>query len=291
MLVVAISGFAWGIFWIPLRALDHAGIAGIWAIILFYVLPALLLVPLMWFRRRQLWQGGWSLLTAGLFAGVALVLYAGALVFTDVVRALLFFYLTPLWSTLLARLAIHEPITKQRWVTIVLSFAGLLLILNVDQGFSGGLGAGDWMGLASGVVWAIAAVWIKSDSAGNAIDFTLAYFAWGSVAALLLIALPLQGAQSVPDWQTIVGVLPWLTPVVLILVIPPSFAVMWGATILSPGLLAILFMTEISAGTITAAIWTDEPFGLRELLGVILITTAGIWEPVHQLRRGRSRNR
>ena len=45
MLAVALSGPAWGIFWIPLRALGEAGIAGAWAVGLFYALPALLLAP------------------------------------------------------------------------------------------------------------------------------------------------------------------------------------------------------------------------------------------------------
>ncbi|MEM9440035.1 MAG: DMT family transporter [Pseudomonadota bacterium] len=286
MLVVAMSGLAWGIFWIPLRALDGAGIAGVWAIVLFYLLPTLVLVPLFWFRRRQMQDGGWSLHIAGMLAGTALVFYAGALVFTDVVRALLLFYLTPLWSTVLARIVIGEVITRRRWGTIGLALMGLLVILKVDMGFSGSIGPGDWMGFASGIIWAVAAVWMKSDSSSNGIDFTLSYFAWGSVVALLLTTLPLQGSQSAPDWEIIRDTLSWILPVVLFLVIPPTLAVMWGATVLSPGLLGILFMTEISAGTITAAIWANEPFGLREVLGVILITAAGLFEPVVEIYRG-----
>jgi len=286
MLAVALSGLAWGVFWIPLRALDDAGIAGVWAVVLFYALPTLLLVPIMVLRRRQIISGGWSLHFAGILAGLALVCYAGALVFTEVVRALLFYYLTPIWSTVLARLVLGEAITRRRWGTIILGLIGLMLILKIDTGFSDGLNAGDWMGFAGGFVWAMAAVCMKSDDSGNGIDFTLSYFFWGTVAALLLTVLPQKGSQSAPEWEAIRNVLHWIVPVVLFLVIPPALAIMWGATVLSPGLLAILFMTEISAGTITAAIWADEPFGLREMSGVILITAAGIFEPVLKMYRG-----
>ena len=285
MLAVALAGVAWGLFWIPLRALDGAGVTGVWAIVLFYVVPALLLLPFFVARRRQLLSGGWPLHLAGVLSGVSLVLYAGAFVFTDVVRALLFYYLTPLWSTLLARIVIGEAITGLRWTTIALASAGLLLILNVDTGFDISLRPGDWMGLAAGFVWAIAAVCMKSDASGNGLDFTLVYFAWGSIAALLMIVLPLEGSESLPDWEAIRDVLPWFLPVALLLVIPPALAIMWGATLLSPGLLAILFMTEVSVGTITAAILTDEPFGARELAGVLLITSAGILEPARALLR------
>lgn len=283
MFAVAASGAAWGVYWMPLRALDNAGITGVWSIVLFYVLPTLLLLPVFIIRRQALLQGGWSFHLAGILAGSALVLYAGALVFTDVVRALLFYYLTPLWSTLLARVVIGEAITWQRWVTMIVALAGLLVILDVGGGFSPQLNAGDWMGLASGVVWAIAAVTIKSDARGTGVDFTLGYFFWGSIAALALTLMPLQGGQTMPDWQTMRSVLVWIVPVVALLAIPSALGVMWGATVLSPGLLAILFMTEISAGAITAAIWAGEPFGWREMTGILLISAAGLFEPVMKL--------
>lgn len=153
---------------------------------------------------------------------------------------------------------------------------------------SGGLGAGDWMGIAGGLIWAAAAVVMKSDEDGNGIDFTLSYFAWGSVAALLLLIVPLDGTGAMPGWDTIRSVLLWMVPVALLLVIPPAFAIMWGATVLSPGLIAILFMTEISAAAITAALWAGEPFGFRELSGVVLISAAGIFEPVFNWCRRRT---
>ena len=288
MVSVAAAGAAWGIFWIPLRALDEAGIVGAWAVVFFYVLPALLLAPIIFLRQRQIVDGGWLLQAAGLLAGAALVCYAGALIFTEVVRATLFFYLTPIWSTLLAWIVLGEPITMPRWATIGLGLMGLLIIVRADTGMSGGLNTGDWMGIASGVIWAAAAVVMKSDEDGNGIDFTLSYFVWGSVAALLLLIVPLEGSGSMPDFETIRTVLLWMVPVALLLVIPPAFAIMWGATVLSPGLVAILFMTEISAAAVTAAIWAGEPFGFREVSGVILISAAGIFEPVLKLYRSRS---
>ncbi|WP_428524371.1 DMT family transporter [Roseibium sp.] len=287
MVSVAAAGVAWGIFWIPLRALDDAGFVGAWAVVVFYVLPALLLLPIIFLRRRQILDGGWPLQVAGILAGVALVCYAGALIFTEVVRATLFFYLTPIWSTLLAWLVLREPVTMPRWATIGLGLLGLLIIVRADTEISGGLSAGDWMGIAGGLIWAAAAVVMKSDQDGNGIDFTLSYFAWGSVASLLLLIVPLEGTGPMPDWETMRSVLLWMVPVALLLVIPPAFAIMWGATVLSPGLIAILFMTEISAAAITAALWAGEPFGLRELSGVILISAAGIFEPVLNWHRNR----
>ena len=288
MAVVAIAGLAWGLFWIPLRALDAGGIEGVWAVVLFYALPAAFLFPVLIWRSPQIMRGGWPLQIAGILTGMSLVLYAGAVMFTDVVRALLLFYMTPLWSTLLARAVTGEPITPQRWGTMGLALLGLLLILRVDEGLDMTFNTGDWMGLLSGLIWAAAAVYMNGHERGSGVDFTLTYFVWGSLFAFALTLFPLAASQPVPDSEALVSALPWFVPVALILIIPPAFAVMWGATILSPGLLGVLFMTEVSAGAITAAIWAGEPFGWREALGVILITAAGAFEPVIDWLRPRT---
>jgi hypothetical protein len=39
-------------------------------------------------------------------------------------------------------------------------------------------------------------------------------------------------------------------------------------------------MTEIIVGSSTAAILTNEPFGLREITGIVLITLAGLTESI-----------
>ncbi len=282
---VAVSGFLWGLFWIPLRALDQAGISGVWAIALFHLLPTVLLLPLMGARLRSIWAAGWPLHAGGMLAGTAMVCYAGALVYTDVVRALLFYYLTPIWSTLLARLVLDEAITRLRWGTMALGALGLFILLDLHQGLQLSINAGDLMGLVAGLVWAVAAVFLRRNDGVAGLDYGLSYFFWGSLAALALLAAPLatEGASTVPKLSVLWQVLPWMVPVALILIIPPSFGAIWGAKLLSPGLVGILFMTEISAGTLTASWLTDEPFGVQQIAGLVLITSAGLMESLKQV--------
>lgn len=287
MIAIAISGVLWGVFWIPLRALEQVGISGVWAVVVFQVLPTALLLPLILYRARSILNGGMSLAVGGALAGVSLVLYSGALIFTDVVRALLLFYLTPLWSTLLARFTQNEPITRVRLVTIVLALLGLCLIIRFEENFQIRMNVGDWMGLASGIIWAFAAVRIKAAGQGKGVNFALTFFVMSSLVALAMTLLPLEGAGAVPSTTAIVSVLYWMIPVAVILIIPPAFALMWGASVISPGLIGILFMTEVSVGAVTAAIWAGEPFGLREALGVVVITAAGALEPIHSLMKSR----
>jgi len=288
-LACAYSGVVWGLFWIPLRALDELGVTGAWATALFYLVPALLILPLMLARWRKLVAGGLSLQLTGLVTGVAVVLYADSLIYTEVIRAMLLYYLTPVWSTILARLFLGEPITAVRWLAIALGLAGLLVIFGVDVGAPMPRNVGDWMGLVAGFCWGVAAVRMRGDETNHALEFTSLHFLWGTPAAVLIALLPLSGAHAAPDAATAVSVLPWLVPVLAVIVVPGSFAAMWGASHLNPGIVGLLFMTEISVGTATAAIWANEPFGLREIIGIVLITSAGLAESVPDLRRSRGR--
>ena len=108
-LACAFAGVAWGLFWLPLRAMDQAGITGAWATVMIYVIPLACALPLLFWRRRSIIEGGLLMQMIGLVAGIGLVLYADALIYTQVIKAMLLFYLTfclgffSLWERLLSR--------------------------------------------------------------------------------------------------------------------------------------------------------------------------------------------
>ena len=276
-LACAFAGVVWGIFWIPLRAMDQAGITGAWATATMYLCPFLLLLPVIAWRWRRMLRGGAGLQVTGMVTAASLVLYADALIYTEVIRAMLLYYLTPVWSTLLARIYLKEPITLSRWIAIALGFSGIMVIFGADTGVPWPRNTGDWMGLASGMFWAVAAVRMRSDKKNHAIEFTTVQFGWGTLLAIGIALLPLAGAGPAPELERVAGVLPWLL-MVLLVVVPGTFAAMWGTPQLSPGIVALLFMTEISVGTVTAALWAGEPFGAREIIGILLISGAGLVE-------------
>ncbi|MBC8269832.1 MAG: DMT family transporter [Rhodospirillaceae bacterium] len=274
----AYGGMIWGVFWLPLRALDLAGITGSWATATFFVLPLIILAPVIMYRWRYLVRGGIRLHLIGVFSGIAMVLYSDAFLYTEVVRAMLLFYLTPIWGTLLARIFLKEEITPVRSLAIFTGFAGMMVIFGIDLGFPWPKNIGDWMGLASGFVWAIGMVLMRDDEGSSAVEITTVYFLWGSVAAVVALFIPLSTAITTPDMGMLIETLPWLIPVMVIVVMPGVFAVMWGTPHLNPGVAGLLYMTEISVGAASAAIWADEPFGMREIIGIILITLAGLME-------------
>ncbi len=272
------SGITWGLFWIPLRMLDSAGINGAWATVLFYAVPLILFLPYLVFRWKRILRCGLPLHFIGMASGTALALYADALIYTEVVRGLLLFYLTPVWSLILARIVLGEAITPPRMIAILLGISGMLVMLGIDTGIPLPRNIGDWMGLLGGLGWAVAAVLLRQDDGSHAMEFTLSYFFWGSVAAVIIAISPLAGDIELPTLSSVWDVLPWFSVVALVLVIPAAWTVIWGAPHLNPGVVALLFMIEVGVGTVTAAIWAGEPFGWREFIGVVLIVLAGLTE-------------
>ncbi len=276
-LACAYSGVAWGLFWIPLRGMDRAGVTAAWATVLFYGIPLLLFLPWILRNWRRIAGGGWQLHFIGIATGTSLAFYSNAMLYTEVVRGLVLYYTTPVWSLLLARLVLGESITAARVLAIAFGLAGMLVMFGVDLGFPWPKNTGDWMALIGALIWAVAAVLLRKDDGSRSMEICSVYFFYGVIAALVLALSPMAGDISAPDWSVVVDVLPWALPIALI-VIPGAYAAFWGAPHLNPGVVGLLFMTELSVGGVTAAIWANEPLGVRELTGIGLITLAGLSE-------------
>ena len=143
------------------------------------------------------------------------------------------------------------------------------------------------MALAGGVLWAIASLMMLIGKQ-SPVDYTLWFFLWNGVAAsLVTLIFYTQSEAALPEPGVFFNVIPWMIPLALLLIIPAGFAVIFGPTQLNPGVAGVLFMVEIGVGTLTANIMTDEPFGWRELLGVLMITLAALIEPARDLIRYR----
>jgi len=263
------------------RAINEAGIHGLWSSAIWFAVPTAILLPIAIFRFNAIKAGGLSLQITAILSGFALFCYTLAFLYTDVVRAMLLYYLTPVWSTLLAAAILRETITWQRIVAIILAIIGMLVIFGLGLNFPVPRNIGDWLGILSGFVWAIAIVRIRKHQKHSAIDMTIGFFFWSMIISLILCFLLV--SNQLPSIEKAFSVLPWLIPFMVIAVIPGAFASLWGPKYVSPGLAGLLMMTEIIFGSITAALFANEPFGAREVFGIILISSASLFEPFHDI--------
>jgi len=277
------AGAVWGLFWIPLRALEEASINGLWITVVYFLIPTICLIPVVILRWQHVKEGGVSLQITTMLSGGALLLYSTSIVYTDVVRAILLFYLTPIWATILARIFLGDLITPSRVIAMVLAILGMLTIFGLGARFPIPQNIGDWLGIGSGFLWAVAMVRIRKSESHSAIELTAGFFQWSlifSSGAAFLLA-----PSQMPDIEQILPALPLLLIFTALLVLPGTYASLLGPKYLSPGIVGLLFMTEIIVGAISVALLAGEPFGIRELIGVLLIAGASMLEPLLALRR------
>ena len=276
------AGAVWGLFWIPLRALEDAGINGLWITVVYFLIPTICLIPIVLSRWQHVKQGGISLQLTTMLSGGALLLYSTSIVYTDVVRAMLLFYLTPIWATILARIFLGDLITPSRILAMLMAILGMLTIFGLGARFPIPQNIGDWLGIGSGFLWAVAMVRIRMSESHSAVELTAGFFQWSlifSAGAAFLLA-----PSQIPKIEQVLPALPLLLIFMALLVLPGTYASLWGPKYLSPGIVGLLFMTEIIVGAISVALLAGEPFGIRELMGVLLIAGASMLEPLLALR-------
>jgi drug/metabolite transporter (DMT)-like permease len=222
--------------------------------------------------------------------GAAFALYSTSILLTDVVRVLLLFYLTPVWGTLLGALLLGERITLNRKLALALGIAGLLVVLRVDSGVPLPRNLGDWMALVAGIVWAYGSLRMYREKLIPAFEHSFSFVAGGCLVSIALALLPAQGDGSVAEawpttWPAAALIGDSLLPVLLLaigLVVPACVLIIGGGRLLSPGRVGILLMGEAVTGIATAALLTDEPFGLREGLGTALVLGAAVVEVIRR---------
>ena len=251
----------------------------------FYLSPLVVVVPLLAWRLPQLRAGGADLQFKGIMVAIGMVPYSVSLLYTDVVRAILLFYLTPIWSALLARLVLGEAITPVRWFSMGLGFLGLIVILKSDGALPLPGNAGDWLAFAAGVLWAAAAVSLRRGPTHDAVgphrrEFHLV----GRHGRALSLPVRSDAAAPAPALSTVLATLPWLVPTLLVVLLTGTYATMWATPQAQPrrGRTAVHDRNQRRRASPPRCGPTSHS-ACREAAGVVLITGAGMLESIWEL--------
>ncbi|HET7792579.1 MAG TPA: EamA family transporter, partial [Rhizobacter sp.] len=111
--VLLFSATLWGLSWWPLKGFAAVGLGGPVLVLLTYGVVGALGLPWL-LRERGAWHGeGRHLLLLALVGGWANAAFVSALVLGDVVRVMLLFYLSPVWSVLGGRIFLGERLSRR----------------------------------------------------------------------------------------------------------------------------------------------------------------------------------
>lgn len=268
---ILFSAAMWGLIWYPMRLLEQAGMPVVWTTLAAYLAAALVASVQLW-RSQQQWQGPWplSLWALALAAGLTNLSFLVALIEGEVVRVMLLFYLSPLWSVLLGRCWLGERISRQSMLMIAIAMSGTFMMLwHPEVGLPWPHGLADWLALFASVMFSVNNVLSrKLAPVPMQIKTTVVY--WGVVLVATVVLL-LQQA-------TIPTVSPTLWALVMVFgglcFISMTIAVLYGLARMPVFRAAILMLFELLVAAISAWILTDERMSSVEWLGGALIFIA-----------------
>lgn len=277
---ILVSAALWGSVWIPLRQIAEAGVSGVWASLLVYGAPLIVMLPLVVLGRGRLGHFGLAALWVGATAGICNTFYAIGVVYGAVGKVVLLFYLNPIWSAILEWLVLKTPISRLRLVTIILGLIGMAVLVGNEGGVPLPHGLAEWFGVLASVFWAFSLIGMARSGSAGVIPKTFFQFLFGLLTSGAIVLLQWFPGQLVPPASALMAASPWALGAVLLWIIPGMALSFWAVGRTSPTRAAILFMFEAVVGVSSAALLTDEPFGWREIIGGLMILSAGLLDIV-----------
>ncbi|HKJ09578.1 MAG TPA: DMT family transporter [Gammaproteobacteria bacterium] len=275
--VLLASAVLWGLTWWPLKYFHHEGLAGASLILFAYGSVGALLLPVLAVQRRA-WGGqGWFLLLILLLGGYANLSFATVMTYGNVVRAMVLFYLAPVWGVLGGWLFLGERTDAQRWAAVAMALAGAVLVLGGPELFAGPPSLYDLLALSSGFTFAMNNVTFRATQRLPVASKVAAMFAGCLVmaAALFFVQRPALPSLETLQWLTLpafgVG---WL--------LLATVATQWAVTHLEAGRASVILIAELVAAVVSATLIGGEIVTPVELAGGLLILGATVleaWRP------------
>jgi len=212
--------------------------------------------------------------------GVSFALYSDGLLVGHVTTVILLFYLTPVWSTLLAKLRWRQRVSWWRYLGVASGLAGIGIVL---AGSGGGLpvpdSPGDWLGLASGILWSFASDGIHRHGGPPAAASNFIFCAGATLAALALalgiggslpVHLPVKPLIEAIGMAFLIGAGWWALSLTVFL---------WAVQKLDPTRVGVLLMSEVIVGAASSSALTGR-MNVVLIAGTSLVVLAAVVDTV-----------
>jgi drug/metabolite transporter (DMT)-like permease len=285
-LALVFNALVWGLSWWPLRTLAQQGLHPLWAtaIVFIFALTCLLCVrPNAW---RGLNQTPW-LWGLTLASGLTNVGFNWAVTQGDVVRAVLLFYLMPVWVMLLAWPLLGERPSRASLLRLALALTGLLLVLKTaNSPWPVPEGLTDWLAIMGGFCFALTNILLRKLNHTPEPARILAMFAGGVIAATAAALAGLgMGVLGMPPAPATA----WVPIAVLLSLafLAGNLALQYGAARLSASTTSLIMLTEVLFASASAVLLGAGELTTQTLGGGMLIFLAALWSSVQNESSGK----
>ena len=268
------SASMWGLIWYPIRLLEDAGMSAVWSSLVMYLAAGILVLPVLWRQYHIISQHLPDLLLLAVAAGITNVTFLVALTEGEVMRVMLLFYLSPLWTVLLGRWWLKETLSTAAIVMLLLAMSGSVVMLwNKDIGWPWPHGLADWLAITASVAFSINNV--QARKLGTVpMKVKTSVIWWGVVITSLLVLLVQQ--SPVPDVAMTVWLGAWLLG--WIGIVAMTIAVLYGVGSMPVYRSSVIMLFELIVAALATWALTNEVMSLQEWLGggLILIAAYGV---------------
>ena len=271
------GAICWGVIWYPYRIMQEAGVSGVVSSLYTYVI-ALLIAALIFHKHwRDTFKQPKSIVWLALVAGWTNLSYVLAIIDGEVMRVMLLFYLSPLWTLILAHFWLKERTNWQGVVIIVLSLIGAFTMFWQTDALPLPNNNAEWLALSSGMGFALTNVITRHSTQLSIPAKSIAV--WVGVALISLLFMKIQG-QSFPE-SSVMHLTQWgLMVLIALLLMAATFLVQFGITHVPVTKASVLFMFELVVAAVASYYLTDETLSLREWLGGSLIVMAALYAAI-----------
>lgn len=288
-LAIGIGAGLWGLFWIPLRHLDDSGVPGLWSVACVTLTGAIAAMIIAALRRELCEVSRPEVIRVAVPLGLSTVLYFAGVLYSDVVRVVLLFYLLPVWTILAARILYGERVRTLQFVVIAAALVGLWLLLGGGARLPLPRNIGDACGLAAGFCWGVSLALLRGQSATPPYATTAAtLLIAGGLAVVVALALSTNGLSDadhvviesgvagmlLPESLALLNALPLAFGFGAIILFPAMLGQIWGARLVPAPTAALLTMTEILVATVSATWLIGTELGGVSIAGGLLIVAA-----------------
>lgn len=267
---ILFSSTLWGIIWFPMRLFEQAGLSAVWTTLLMYLAAGLVSLFVV-IRTRDFRQTlPIDLLWLALAAGVTNLAYLIALIEGEVMRVMLLFFLSPLWTVLIGRWWLGEHLSPAAWSMLLLAMTGTMTMLwRSDLGVPWPSGQADWLALFAGLMFSVNNVLSRKLAQVSMPIKTTAVFSGGVIISLAMILLT---KSQLPE----VSINVWLAAPLIGggLIIAMTICVLYGLARMPVYRSAVLMLFQLIVAAVSAWWLSEEVMTLAEWLGGALIVTA-----------------
>ncbi|ACT50538.1 DMT family transporter [Methylovorus glucosotrophus] len=267
------GALCWGVVWYPYRLMQEAGVSGVASSFYTYSLTVLLAALLFGRHWRGLFKQPASIFWLCLVAGWTNLSYVLAVIDGEVMRVMLLFYLSPLWTLILAHFWLKERVDAKRLAVIAVSLTGAFIMLWQPGELPLPSSRADWLGLSSGIGFALTNVITRKSAHLSIVAKSMAV--WVGVIGMCLVFLPFQ-PLAFPTPATF-SLTSWLIMgLISLLLMAATLFVQYGITHIPVTRASVLFLFELVVAAVASYYWAGETMQWNEWLGGGLIILAAV---------------